>query len=141
MDIQLFLSIILWLSIGTATAYLANQRGRDPWIWFMVGMLLGLIGLLILFLLPAPTKEKSSTPSEEGEFILHETEPAPPAPVPLDLWYYYDRSQAQQGPVQLENLKNLYHKGDVTDTTYLWCEGMPDWKVLTDLPELQTKLK
>ena len=72
---QLFLTITLCLLIGAATAYFANQRGRDPLVWFMVGMLLGIFGLALLFLLP-PVLEGEEKSEEElaSEAILTETE-------------------------------------------------------------------
>jgi hypothetical protein len=144
MDMQLFLSIALWLMIGSATAYFANQRGRDPWIWFMIGMLLGLIGLLILFLLPAAKSENSPSSSEEIEFPIVELDPPLPLP-PVTFnndseWYYYNHKQEQQGPITYENLKSLWQAGEINEETYMWCEGMKDWKKLEELQDLYAKL-
>lgn len=142
MDAQLFLSIIVWLTIGTATAYFANQRGRDPWIWFMVGMLLGLIGLLILFLLPSSNEENSeSTEKTDEKGLLLSEQPSPIEQKENKSWYYYDQAQEQRGPISLENLKILLAAKEIRDDTYLWCEGMTEWKQLISLPELYNKLQ
>jgi hypothetical protein len=42
-------------------------------------------------------------------------------------WYYLVNSQ-QQGPVSSEQLKELSAGGTVTPETYVWREGMDDWK-------------
>lgn len=42
-------------------------------------------------------------------------------------WYYLVNSQ-QQGPVSSEQLKALSAGGTVTPETYVWREGMDDWK-------------
>ncbi len=52
-----FLSIVLWLLVSTATAYLQIKEDGS-FVWFMIGMLLGFLGLLLVFLLP-PVGEDS----------------------------------------------------------------------------------
>lgn len=145
MDLQLFLSIVLWLMIGSATAYFAHQRGRDPWIWFMIGMLLGLLGLLLLFIL-SPVKEEgkpAGTLSEDSEIAMMELDPEPHTAKELpsyEEWYYYDRNKVRQGPVQFETLKQLWSSGEIHEETFLWKEGLENWKKIESLPELYSKL-
>ena len=52
------LVLILWMIMGIATAYLANQRGRDPYIWFALGVVFGILAMLLLFILP-PVKSEN----------------------------------------------------------------------------------
>ena len=52
----LFLVFIGNLLSGSTLPYFANQRGRNPVIWFFVGLLLGLIGCLIVWCLPKMKK-------------------------------------------------------------------------------------
>ena len=142
MDAQLFLTVLLWLIIGGATAYYAKQRGRDPLLWFMIGMLLGLLGLLLLFLLPnvnpeAVAKEKES----EGPA-------APPQKTPPELphdyfikeWYYYDSEHNRQGPVRYEALKSLWQNGSLKEDSFVWSDGMEEWKKIAQVPTLYTHL-
>ncbi len=143
MDAQLFLTILLWLIIGSATAYYASQRGRDPLLWFMIGMMLGLLGLLLLFVLPIAVPETAETITKSSE----EKEDRPP-PSPEDLsndylikdWYYYDNHQARQGPVRYEILKALWQSGDLTEDSFVWCEGMNEWKPIEQIPSLHAHL-
>ena len=139
----IFLTIVLWLSVGTATAYFAQQRGRDPLIWFMIGMLLGLMGLLLLFLLPPVAEEESS---EEAEYKALEekisAEPTPPAHECLIKdWYYYDKSRQRHGPVRFEMLKHLWHDGALHSDSYVWCEGMDKWTKIEENQSLHTHLQ
>jgi MFS family permease len=54
MGAVIFFSIGLFflLSIPIITARLANRMGRNPWLWFFVGLVLPVIATFILFLLP-----------------------------------------------------------------------------------------
>lgn len=142
MDIQLFLSIIVWLTIGSATAYFANQRRRDPWIWFMIGMLLGVIGLLILFLLPNAKEGKLPPTNKDSEYSIVELDPEPLSKsISYDQdWYYYDHKQNRQGPVKVEFLRTLWKQGEIDEETFLWCEGMDEWKKLESLTDLYAGL-
>ncbi len=122
--------------IGTLTSYLAKNRGRDPVKWFFIGMLCGIFGLIALFLFPAIKT------NEEQKVKLQEIEP-PPAPVSDALatkpWYYLDAAHATLGPCPLDKLQELYKDGTITMKSYVWCEGMLDWKRISDLPELQSR--
>ena len=42
-------------------------------------------------------------------------------------WYYLVNNQ-QQGPISSEQLKELSANGTVTPQTYVWREGLDDWK-------------
>jgi hypothetical protein len=138
---QLFLTIMLWLMISSATAYFANQRGRDPLIWFMLGMLLGFLALIFLFLLP-PVQEEE--PPLEAEYeILKKTSVLTPTFSLLELgkdWFYYDDKRQQQGPVQYDMIKELWDKGSIDEKTYVWSEGMGEWAEVKEIENLYDKL-
>jgi hypothetical protein len=53
MGAALFISlgIMFFLSIPIITSRLANRMGRDPRIWFFIGLVLPVIATFILFLL------------------------------------------------------------------------------------------
>lgn len=136
---QLFLTIALCLMIGAATAYFANQRGRDPLIWFMVGMLMGLFGLLLLFLLPVVPDE--GVPPQEAIPEQIDT----PRTITHDYlvkdWYYYDRNRERQGPIRFEKLKDLWKESELHEDSFVWSEGMPGWQKIEDLHSLYSFLQ
>lgn len=140
---QVFLSIVFWLLMGCATAYFANQRGRDPLVWFMLGMLLGLFGLLLLFLLPPVADEEG--PAGEAEYALLQKQEGVPVIQSHDYmikeWYYYDTSRQMQGPVRAETLKNLWSDGLLTEESYIWSEGMDNWTRIENIQNLYTYLQ
>jgi GYF domain 2 len=137
MNIQIFLSVILWLMIGSATAYYANQRGRDPVVWFMIGMLLGLFGLLLVFILPSgKTENKEQSIDSTHDITVFTAVPD----YPLVGYYYYDRNQNRQGPLSLDDLKNAWTQKQVDKETFVWYEGLLDWKKIEELQNLLTYL-
>lgn len=141
---MMFLSIVLWILLGWVTSYFAQQRGRDPMVWFLVGMFLGILGLLLLFILPVveePGSSSSSHDPEEGAMIMEEPAALPFPPFRTDLdWYYIDQNHQQFGPVSFDLLKKSWDAGSSTVKTYVWNEEMSDWKKIGDLPELQKSL-
>ena len=54
--ILVLLELLGWLTCAVAAAVVASDKGRSPIIWFMLGVLLGPIGLLLSFL-PRPRPE------------------------------------------------------------------------------------
>jgi uncharacterized RDD family membrane protein YckC len=43
-----------------------------------------------------------------------------------DQWYYM-RGQERVGPLTDEQIQELYQRGEITDASYVWAAGMPDW--------------
>lgn len=127
---QLVLTLIIWVLFGMATAYVAQNKGRDPGVWFAIGMLLGVFGLILVYLLPPVAQES------EEEIVL-KVEPLPRESHADERmkkpWFYLDASGNQQGPVPLTAILEMQAKGEITADTYLWCEGMPEWQQASEL--------
>jgi len=51
--------------------------------------------------------------------------------------FYYLSDEDQLGPFTLDELKTK----NLTANTFIWTEGMPEWKLLKDIPELKSLLK
>lgn len=132
---EILLTVILWILIGGATSYLANQRGRDPFAWFLIGMLLGLLGLVLLYLLPAI--EISEEDKEEEFEVEGMTELIPPSPAEsyrFKDWFYLDAENHQLGPLSFQALRKIWDQGKISDQTFVWSEGMDNWRKVQDLP-------
>ena len=114
--------------MGGLTAFLAKKRGRDPAWWFVVGLLAGIFGLIALFFYPPVVQSEVAPPKP------------PPAPVDdalaLKAWYYLDSEHKTLGPTTLADLQKI-----ATPATYVWCEGMQDWKKIEELPDLKSRFK
>ena len=133
---EILLTVVLWILMGTATSYFASQRGRDPFAWFLIGMLLGLLGLLLLFLLPpvTPVEEK------QEEFEVEEFADELPKKEPVNEnyrfkdWFYLDDRQMQLGPMPFMTFRKAWEQGKVGEQTFVWTEGMENWRKIQDLP-------
>lgn len=136
--VQIISLIILWLCLGASTAYFANQRGRDPFVWFMIGMLLGFFGMLLLFLLPpvADAQQKMAPFEEKGEeFIIQNRDYL------IKEWYYYDQDRVRQGPLTFDQVKALWKRGVLNEESFVWSEGLESWKKIEELQNVYTHLQ
>src|SRR5438105_7257052 len=97
---EVIIVIISWLLFGGAASYFAGQRGRDPFAWFFIGMLLGILGLLLLFLLPAvtPPEEKAVSKGSPVEKQKEELVQENLSFFRLKEWYYLSGAREQIGP-------------------------------------------
>ncbi len=134
---QMFIMVGIWFLTGYISSYFAKQRGRDPIAWFVIGMILGLIGLLILFLLPPIGKESEE---KEAERIIQPIPKIEEEPLPSE-WFYLDGGRNQQGPVSVDDLKNLWGSQKLEGSTYVWTETMENWQKIIEIPPLAKTLE
>ncbi len=119
---------------GLFTSHFAKKRGRAPLGWFFVGFSLGIFGPLLLFMLPK-VGAKKTRPTHK------------PLPVPkqseawLKMWYYLDPAHEKQGPMEFPDLIKTWKDKGICEASYIWGEGMGDWKRLSDLPDLIDEIK
>ncbi len=129
---MLFLYFFAWVLLGVVTSHFAEKRGRNPKTWFLIGMFFGLLGLLVLFLLPSfsvPTEQIKPSPSNL-------TLPLAIADVEDTQWFYINDSKKQQGPISFTIIKDMVLKKELTDRSYVWCEGMDQWNRIESIAEL-----
>ena len=115
--------------IGGLSAYLSYRRGRNPYLWFFIGFLFGIFGIMAIFFAPLTKKKK-------GVASLQPTEikPIPKIAGPKDkFWYYLDPSNQQQGPMSHDALTLAWKEGRIVPTSYVWNEELTDWKPLQEL--------
>lgn len=133
---RMLISLALLLFFAFLSAYVAKQRGRDPVAWFMIGILLGIFSPILLLILKPLNANREMMETEENE----DTKLAPQVLETKEIrysnkeWYYLDKSQQQQGPVYFNTLKSLWLNEKITSTTYVWSDGMPQWKRINELP-------
>ena len=114
--------LFFWIATGGLSAYLAKKRGKNPYLWFGIGMFLGVLGLFFLLFMPKQKKKVPEPKKEEGVTI--DVTPS----FKEKFWYYLGEGNAQEGPISFDALKRAFHEGKVSDTTYVWNEEMEEWQ-------------
>ncbi|HSX12003.1 MAG TPA: DUF4339 domain-containing protein [Rhabdochlamydiaceae bacterium] len=122
-----WITLLIWVLFGCATAYFAKQRGRDPYTWFFIGLFLGVIGLGLVFIFPKKTITIQDVP---------EAKPVDPVPeLPPEhknkFWYYLDTANAQVGPMSFDALVREWRNGKVELQTQVWNENLEQWTPLS----------
>ena len=118
-------AIIIYFILGTITAYFANKYNKNPYLWFILGMLFGIWGLLFLFFLIYKLKIPKKKINIEKVNIIKDSR----------FWYYLDGEHKKFGPFSLNKLKNLFSNNQISSKTYVWNKDLNDWKFLKDLKE------
>lgn len=125
---NLYYMLAISVVIGTLGAYLAIQRGKNPYLWFCVGLFFGILGLLVLFIPLKMKKKQLQKESQTSQKIPH-----PYIEGPSGCFWYYLEGEKQIGPMSLVALTQAWEKGEVPSSTYVWNEDLPEWKVLQEL--------
>ena len=67
------------------------------------------------------------------------TEGPPPLPGEQAIWFYLERTD-QQGPVPISMLRRLWDERVIGPKTFVWRDGMVDWREVRDIPDLGEQL-
>ena len=126
------LLFLLFLGLGTLCGYHAKKRGRSFFAWFVIGASFGLLGLLLLYLLPSSKKQSDQRPMPY---------PRPSPDEPLRLWHYLDSEANRKGPMSVYALSEAWIQQKIHQSTYVWNETMKDWTRIADIPDLMHELK
>lgn len=121
------LTIIISALLGFAVSAMADNRGRDGRIWFFLGFCFGLLALAALFILPNLANQEKEEGVEElllSESAVEEAE--------SKQWYYLEGEAAHIGPLKFEELHKLFQDKKISSTTYVWSEGMEEWKTVEE---------
>lgn len=146
---NVLLSFILLLLIATGTAYYAASKRRNPFIWFALGLLLGIFAPVILLFLSKGKEEGNGFPTMTISKPDPATQHVPHVPTQEELerqqeenrlWYYLDTDHKQIGPVSIVAIKELWNRGKLDLNQYVWSEGMEKWEKIDNLPELKAIL-
>lgn len=122
----------IWVSliVGTISAYLAWKRGKNPLLWFGLGALLGIFGLL--FLIYSKPAKKQQPPKQKKDPNTIDITPQFTPEHKNKLWYYLGPGNQQEGPMSFDALSRAWRDGKINPKTYLWNEALDNWKPLSD---------
>ena len=125
MDILFILSFVFSCLFAFLSYRYALRRGRDPYIWFFLGFIFGLFGLIALFILPEIKKVKPPS-----------LKPQKYSPILYQEWFYLDTNNEQQQAINFDELKKMWNDGFLESSSYVWTKGMADWKQIKNHDEL-----
>lgn len=130
---QIQLLIPVWALAGVACAWIATKKNRNPFIWFVAGFFFSLFGIILLLILPPGLQIRKKNPSfSPPSLVLPE--------ISYKSWFYLDRSNTQQGPLDFISLSKSWKEHQLSEQTYLWSEGMENWKKAHEIPEFLKQL-
>ena len=119
------LVVISWFFLALWTRSIAQKKGRNPHLWFGIGFLLGLIGVIIIyFLKPRAVRSRTPAPAEIPDNLQNK------------LWFYLKEDRTESNSMSFQALKELWKKKILTPQTYIWCEEWPEWKKVADLKDI-----
>lgn len=138
------LTVAMWLAFGAASAYYAKKQRRNPYVWFFIGLFLGIFGLLLLLMLPLLQRFKNSWHGKQQK-----TQNTQTATVTVDLgsslmraasqeqknlmWYYLDGANEQKGPMSFNAFDKQWQEGSLTGASFIWNEHLTEWKALKEI--------
>jgi hypothetical protein len=125
------------LLVGFFSSYVAKKKGKNPYVWFLVGFFFGIIGFLILYLFskkkPAinneEIKQKQKNTSKELLSFLQDSQ---------KFWYFLNENDEHSEPLSVFALRDKLQQKDISLSTYVWNEDMSDWKKIKDIPLLSS---
>jgi len=115
---------ISWLIFGVTSAYMAKTRGKNPYLWFFLGMFLGVFGILFLFFGPKTKKNQGPTTID----ITPQFDPSHRE----KLWYYLAGDNQQHGPMSFDALLRALRDGKVSKNSFVWNETLENWQPFSD---------
>lgn len=112
------IGLIILIVIATINAYISILKGFKWPTWFILTLLLGPLVTIILYF-----SKKKKTSLEESFTI------------PRDgLWFYLTKDSKQIGPISSYRVEELFEIKELSHDTYVWKEGMQEWKKLENTP-------
>lgn len=118
--------VISWLILGSINAFLAKRQGKNPYLWFLLGSILGIFGIFLLYYTPAvaPSQKQTNNPANPTTIdIITNVNDADKE----KFWYYLDPQNKQFGPMSFDALTRAWHAGTITQKTYVWNENLEHW--------------
>lgn len=128
--------ILFWIFFGFLGAYVARKKGRNQRTWFILGLVFGILAVLVVWILPDKFRRTLKTPEKVvvAKVIL------PKNPSLDKVWFYLDKEKKQQGPYYFADFLKSWQKGDIKDESFVWSEGMNEWKKINQIPDLHKEL-
>ncbi len=146
---SIYSAAVIWVIVGLISAYVAKRKGKNPLVWFAMGTLFSVLGLMILLMLPKNKDDEDKSTlapvhsmSSEGGLHAEEegfNEPSPSVkrikPDPTLQWHYIfesDNIVEVRGPMSIDELRKAVVNLKLPITTFIWCDEFPDWTPISE---------
>ena len=136
------MSIVYLLLAGAVSAYCAIRQKKNPYLWYGIGVLIGPIGCLILFialpiigryLIKRALKKTKQPPSKSNanEPVTLNVNPSFDLDIEPSalkkLWYFLDTENKTIGPISFQLFYQRWQEGRILASTHIWNETLPEW--------------
>lgn len=121
---------LIYIAFGALSAYFAKKRGKDPFLWFFLGALFGIFGLLFLIFDPKAKRQKKGPGAQEANTI--DITPSFDPRHNEKFWYYLDAQNKRFGPMSFDAIHRLYKEATLSPQSFVWNESLESWKPLKD---------
>jgi len=131
---QLINLVLVWAFFGFLASHIAKRRGRDPRVWFLLGFILSVFGVVLVYVLPSRLASKRAEFKPQARFERSDAW--------MKMWYYQDpATREQKGPIEFPELAKTWKEKALNDSSLVWGEGMAEWKPLAQLPDIKKELE
>lgn len=127
----LLLYVTISLFWGWITARFAQKKGLNPRKWYIAGVFFCALAFIVLLF---QRKKTTGLPVP-----AHQTELYPiHMPHRQNLWYYLNEKGQQFGPLNFQSLTKAWEEKKIQEETYVWNEGLDDWKKFKEVLQVTT---
>lgn len=117
-----YLILLVSIIFGIICSRIAQKKSRNKHVWFINGILFGIIGVLIIFFLkPVKIIQENVKKIEIKDD---------------NFWYFINGEEKQIGPISLNKLFDHFQNGNISENTMVWNDTLTDWKKLKDIPTI-----
>lgn len=118
-------TLLIAALFGLISSFVAFKRGKNPYLWFFLGFLLGALGIFAVILLSDFAKKRKPRKKRLSSLILDG---------PQDkLWFYLDATHQQIGPISYQSIGENLKQGIINPQTFVWHENLSSWKKIEEL--------
>ncbi len=120
----MIISIIFWAACGLTCAVWAEKKGKNPYLWFLVGLFFSVAGVVIAYF-----KLRHKTPLQPAK-QLPDRFPVSENYGKTRLWFIIEKNNEVSGSMSFYALKKKFDEKLIDESTYVWTEALPDWQRL-----------
>ena len=120
----MIISIIFWAACGLTCAVWAEKKGKNPYLWFLVGLFFSVAGVVIAYFKLRRKTPINPAKKQPDRFPLSENYGK------TRLWFIIEKNNEVSNSMSFYALKKKFDEKLIDESTYVWMEALPDWQRL-----------